>query len=1328
MQRLPSWKARSVHAAASVLIWAILFTGPAEAQQFGDQLAISTSADSARAVTAADLDGDGDRDVLAALQGSESIVWFENFGLGEFGAQNVITTSAIDAFEVSAADLDGDGDQDVVSTSTGDGKLAWYENLGGGSFSDQIVIDTPDAQGLFVGDVDGSGEPDILIAALAFDKVAWYQNAGDGSFSEQKVLTTNAERAKSVYATDLTGDGNPDVISAALDGDNVVWYENLGEGSFSTPNVITADASGARSVFATDLDGDGDADVLSGSSFDNKIAWYENTGGSFSDQQVITEAASAPSSVYATDIDGDGAADVLSASFSDDTIAWYPNTGGGSFSEQRIITTNAAWPTSVFAAHLNGDGVPDVLSSSRDDDKVAWYQNQGTDETSPSAPSGLVATSGDNQVDLSWDANTESDLTGYNVYRSTSSFQEIANATQVNDGLVEDSSYTDSGLTNGTEYFYRVTAVDDAGNESGLSGESSAIPEDQPPASPTGLQATGYDSQVGLGWDANTEEDLAGYNVYRATSSFEEIANATKINDSLVGESVYGDTTVTNDTMYFYRVTAVDTSGNESAVSNEDSAIPRPPPVAQTEQTTDVTSTSAVLNGLVDPNGKETEVIFEYYPTGQPDNSQGVIAQESPLTGTEEQSVDAQIYELSPNTEYTFKVIAASISGSDEGDTRTFTTASSSGPAAPTGLTATAGDGQVSLGWDANSESDLTGYNVYRSTSSFQEVANATQVNDGLVGEASYTDTGVTNGTEYFYRVTAVDDTENESGLSGEANATPALQVTLNRSVEMPEQGAPLQVSVSVSEGFEPTDAQLFYRQGGALEFQSVTLESAGATTYEGTVPGEAVTERGLEYYAQVSDGSVTATVPEQNPTENPRHVRVQVPQRVSDTELAEMEYAMVSVPLALSTNVLEVLRDDFGEVDRTEWRLLRWDAADEEYVEMTREEGSTEAEFGRGEAYWLISRQGGTFDVEDAQSVSGGPASITLPPGWTQLANPYPYPVAWNDIDGTGAVNAPVAFDPGSPDSLQFGVSVLEAWTGYWVFNPNDSAVQLAVPQKEAVSTGQEPGSETAFSTPNRPGGPLLFDTEPSYAVRVTGRLERDAGRVLRDLHTVAGVSADGQSGVGVEDVAAPPPIGDHLRISIVEEDTRLAGSLRPPGKDGYTWDLKVEASGVDQGEGLVHGEVHTWGALPSGFERRLVDRNTGRPFPIADGTFTVELTDERPVRHLRLIVGTETFAKAESESIRPDRTALQAIYPNPSRERVSVDYQVANDQRVQIRIYDVLGRRVKTLVDRHRSAGSHSTSWNTRSGSERVSSGTYFVRMKTNSTSVTRRVVIVR
>jgi len=355
--------------------------------QFGAQQIITTSTDGATKVYAADIDGDGDMDVLSASQNDNKIAWYENTdGLGSFSSQKIISTNTASAISVYAADIDGDGDLDVLSASQSDDKIAWYENTDGkGSFGSQQIIttNTDGAYSVYASDIDGDGDMDVLSASYKDDKVAWYENTdGKGSFGSQQIITTTTYGANFVYTGDLDGDGDMDVLSGSSYDDKVAWYENTdGKGTFGSPQIITTDADKVRAVYPFDLDGDGDLDVLSASWADDKIAWYENTDGkgSFGGQQIITLYTAGARSVYAADMDRDGDLDVVTAAMHNNQIAWFENTDGkGTFGEQQIISTDTDQPQSVYPVDINGNGDMDVLSASFADDKIAWYENTGS--------------------------------------------------------------------------------------------------------------------------------------------------------------------------------------------------------------------------------------------------------------------------------------------------------------------------------------------------------------------------------------------------------------------------------------------------------------------------------------------------------------------------------------------------------------------------------------------------------------------------------------------------------------------------------------------------------------------------------------------------------------------------------------------------------------------------------------------------------------------------------------------------------------------------------------------------------------------------------------
>jgi chitodextrinase len=172
----------------------------------------------------------------------------------------------------------------------------------------------------------------------------------------------------------------------------------------------------------------------------------------------------------------------------------------------------------------------------------------------PSAPSNLTATPGNQQVSLSWTASIDrvDGVAGYSVYRNS-----------VKIGQTPSTSYTDSGLTNGTTYSYYAVAYDTSGLASSASNTVSATPTAPTPlGAPSNLTATPGDTQVSLTWIAATGS-VTGYRVYR--------------NGVQVGQTTstsYTDTGLTDGATYSYYVIAYDAAGDLSAPSISVSATP----------------------------------------------------------------------------------------------------------------------------------------------------------------------------------------------------------------------------------------------------------------------------------------------------------------------------------------------------------------------------------------------------------------------------------------------------------------------------------------------------------------------------------------------------------------------------------------------------------------------------------------------------------------------------------------------------------------------------------------------------------------------------------
>lgn len=359
------------------------------------RIRIDSVAEDARSVYATDVDNDGDVDVLLASSDDDTIAWHENDGKSPPGFEkHEIFTEAEGATSVYAADLDNDGDIDVLSASYIDGLIAWHESDGGSppTFTYHGIVKYSLALGsgsisLYAADLDDDGDVDFLSASFSDSvivtddgTIAWFENNGGSAPTfTRRVIWSDAMGAESVYAADLDNDGDLDVLSASSEDNTIAWYENdYGLPPTFSRHVISEVIYGANSVFAVDLDDDGDIDVLSTSYLNDTIAWHENDGESPPNfkMRLISTKSEGAASVYATDLDNDGDIDVLSASSGDDAIAWYENDGGSPPRfEMHIISKSADVARSVYAADVDGDGDVDVLSASSGDNAINWYQN-----------------------------------------------------------------------------------------------------------------------------------------------------------------------------------------------------------------------------------------------------------------------------------------------------------------------------------------------------------------------------------------------------------------------------------------------------------------------------------------------------------------------------------------------------------------------------------------------------------------------------------------------------------------------------------------------------------------------------------------------------------------------------------------------------------------------------------------------------------------------------------------------------------------------------------------------------------------------------------------
>ena len=353
---------------------------------------------------------------------------------------------------------------------------------------------------------------------------------------------------------------------------------------------------------------------------------------------------------------------------------------------------------------------------------------------SPAAPANLGATLNNGQVNLNWTA--VSGAATYNVKRRTGNGAYGVLVTGVTAP-----NYTDTAVLPGLTYAYVVSAV----NATGEGAASNAASVTLAPAAPT-LSATAGDGQVALTWTAST--GAVSYNVKRLNDN--AVVNRTG--------TTFTDTNLTNGTTYTYVVSSIN-SGGESANSNQVSATPLTPPSAPTDLS--ATAGNAQVSLLwTAVSGATSYNLQRGTATGVYNTTIAVPSGTPTLTYT-----DAN---LGNGTAYYYVVSAVNSAGSSGVSNEAIATPSGP-PPAPTGLTATATPGQVTLNW--SSSVGATNYAVYRATTTGGQ--GTTALVSGVTA-TSYTDAAVVNGTTYFYKVSATNGA-GESARSAEVSATPII-------------------------------------------------------------------------------------------------------------------------------------------------------------------------------------------------------------------------------------------------------------------------------------------------------------------------------------------------------------------------------------------------------------------------------------------------------------------------------------------------------------------------------------------------------------------------
>ncbi len=543
-----------------------------------------------------------------------------------------------------------------------------------------------------------------------------------------------------------------------------------------------------------------------------------------------------------------------------------------------------------------------------------------------------------------------------------------------------------------------------------------------------------------------------------------------------------------------------------------------------------------------------------------------------------------------------------------------------------------------------------------------------------------------------------------ESGLVPYGTGAPPPEPPTDLTTTSDVEAGSIQLSWAASSSSDVTGYQLY--RGTEASFDTTDARIAtldpGVTSYADTVEDDRV------YYYRVvaldNDGARSALSESVSGLLYPETLSVGISQSFGERS-STSDYRLVALPGDVRRGVGSTFSGQAGE----DWQVYRDNGTESDFFEAF--DGSSSFEFRPGRGFWAISDS--SWSVQDEVSTvplrtttAGLAAVVPLRDGWNIISNPIDKDVDWGQVEAAnGGDLQPIwRFDGAFQQATTFS-SARKGEAFY--FHNRGGRSQLRIPYSATSSSGSESSTESAALLTLAAEGP-----------------DNTASRVR------VGRAANADDGVGKEDVLAPPSRFETVSLRVqASSDTssrtnELMRSVQGTSDEGNTFDLRLRG----QTEQPIVMTLET-DRLPSQFESlRLINRQTGASFDLRSQQ-QVELSPKTEETTLTLLAGTDAYVEKKQSELVPDELKLWANYPNPFRERTTVEYTLPEAGTVTVEVFDILGRRVSTLVDGHQEEGLHRLDWSPGSQSGGgISSGVYILRVSMDGTSRTQKMTVIR
>jgi hypothetical protein len=431
--------------------------------------------------------------------------------------------------------------------------------------------------------------------------------------------------------------------------------------------------------------------------------------------------------------------------------------------------------------------------------------------------------------------------------------------------------------------------------------------------------------------------------------------------------------------------------------------------------------------------------------------------------------------------------------------------------------------------------------------------------------------------------------------------------------------------------------------------------------------------------------------------------IQVNINQGFGD-ETVQTNYRLVGLPGQVDLPIENALTGD----QPGDWRAFWDNGAATSQQGLVEFDGSSQFNFRPGRGFWLLAANPWTVSQTFQPVALNDDVNATVPlhDGWNIISNPLGKDINWSAVQSENGISVPLWSWNGSFTQSSTFASAQDG-QAYYVLNEgglNELSVPFFGSSSNAVASNASSDDAQILTLSAKKGD--------------------------QTLSTVwVGTRPDAKDGRDSYDHFSPPAYFANASLSLDNEKISsrhsLASDVRPSGTDGQTYTVVVDA---EPGTSLQM-QARGLAELEPDQEVRLYANATGQSFDLQSSP-VAQITTQSKRSEYVLVVGKASYVAEQESNLVPQKLQLQQNYPNPFRARTTVEYSLPEQTEVSIEVYDILGRRIRTLADgESQRAGVHTVQWNAQNDLGRpVASGVYLTRLQAGDETRTIKMVVVK